>query len=888
MRDVLSVGGGFSPRVSGALFTAFLLVSLAALSSTASAQPPQWSIQVYFLPLGERGGVGEPRWLDRYGDRYFPGEVGNLTFQLVNTDCSSRAKDPYVRTFTQTWEDELQPILERLEAMNRTGYILDYMVEDSNAVVYGDRKLADWKVTVVGYCVGQPIQVESARVWFAWPGYGEALSSTLSLKKRLDAVDPIKYVFEGENSGWTLVFTLPFSFPPDIPSQLFEIQPTVTLSLRYPSGFVYEYRYGPLGSESQWRLWGLEGSVYGPFRLSPYRTFSLRITDYEGVIPLGGAKLILNAHMYMYSVSLTADSEGVVHVKRLPDFYSYDVGVTYTPPLVGEEIRVYLSPHDALDLASAGIIRTALYTLRVYPVDQGGEPLLNATVLLQLVEEPQTGRTARALNQSTGGYAGFYLLPTGNYTVTIYWRGVEVYSAPRYIGYHPTKGFSPLSFEAETMVSDLIVSAVDMAGNAVGAVFEVVGPTPESSFSNLARRDGVLVIPQQPLATYLVSAVNESASFNSRVSASSSVRPGEPVKISLPIYSVSLKILSMDGKPVPDAEITLHTLVFRSDPYGRITIPGVPGGVYGLSVRHRGVTVFSGEARIEGNTVLDISVRVYDLDLALLDGDGLPLVVEWSLSGSGGNYTGTGSRLYAPLLPEAPHRLAVYFREAGREVKVLDEEILPSKSRNASLTLPVSTTRFRIVWSDGEPFSGILVLDGERYPVTDGIPRVGRLVHRTFNISLETTGGVELLRKEVRHTGKEIEVVIPQTQIIVIVQDVFLRPVEGVRVQIYSLRRPGLLAASGTTGSDGKASFARLPEALAPFRVEATYGEERFEAYAPAGVLRFSLNSLVVWGTAIPATMIVGFLALVTAIALVAAIIGRVRARIAERRAGEE
>jgi hypothetical protein len=885
---VLSVQIGFSTLIFGASFIVVLLLTLASLSSTASAQPPQWSIQVYFLPLGEQGGVGEPQWLDRYGDRYFPGEIGNLTFQLVNTDCSSRARDPYVREFTQKWEDELRPIIERLDAMNRTGYIQDYVVEDSNAVVYGDRKLADWKVTVVGYCVGQPIQVESAKVWYAWPGYGESLSSTISLKKRLDAVDPIKYIFEGETRGWTLLFTLPFSFPPEISSQLFEMQPTVTLTLRYPSGFVYDYRYGPLGSDSQWWLWGLEGAVYGPFRLSPYRTFNLTVTDHDGVIPLGGAKLLLDAHMYTYEVRLTADSEGVVQFKRLPDFYSYDVVITYTPPLVGEEIRVYVSSHEALDLASAKTIRTELYTLRVYPIDQSGRLLINATVLLQLVEEPQTGRTAQALNQSTGGYASFYLLPTGNYSITIHWRGVEVFSAPRYIGYHPTQGFSPLSFEAKTAVSNLIVSAVDMAGNPVGAVFEVRGPTPETSFSNLARRDGVLVIPQQPLATYLVSAVNESAAFNSRVSASSSVRPGEPVKIILPIYSLSLKILSMDGKPVPGAEITLHTLAFRSDTYGGITIPGVPSGSYRLSVRHHGITVFSGEARIEGNTVLDIHVQVYDVDLTLVDGDGSPIVVEWILSGPGGNYSGTGNRLYAPLLPEAPHRLTVYFRETGKPILALDEEILPSEYRGESLTLPISTAKLRIVWSDGEPFNGTLVLDGERYPISGGIPRIGKLVHRTLNISLETTEGVELLRQEVQHTGKEIQVTVPQTQIVVIVQDVFLRPVEGAKVSIYSLRRPGLLAASGNTGGDGRALFTRLPEALGPYRVEVVYGDERFEVYAPAGVLRFGLNSLVVGGTAIPATLMVGALAVATAIALVAAIIGRVRARIAERRGREE
>lgn len=864
------------------------ILCFANLSQPAYAQPPQWRIEAYFLPLGQPSGSGEPKWLEEYGDRFFPGEVGNLTFQLVNTDCESRARDPHLRRFIQTWEDDMKPIFKRLEKMKTTGYILNYSVKDTNIAVYGDRKIADWDVTVTGYCVGRSIHVESAKVWFAWPGYGEALSSSIPIQRTLAAVDPIKYIFEGEARDSTIIFTIPFSFPSDIPSQLFEIQPTITLALRYPSGYTYEYQYGPLGSESHWWLWGPSGSAYGLFRLSPYRTFSLKITDHEGAMPLGNATLLLSAHMYPYSLFLMADQEGVARFERLPDFYTYTLRIVYKPPLIGDNVVVYTSTHEAIELASIEMIRVDLYTLRVYPIDQQGRPLINATVLLRLIEEPQTGRTAQYLNQSSTGYASFYLLPTGNYSIVISWRGVEVHSALRYIGYHPTYGFSPLSFTAVTAVSDLIVSAVDMAGNQVGAVFTVEGPTPESSYMGIERKDGVLVTTQQPIATYLVTAVNVSTAFNLRISASSLVRPGEPAKITLPIYSIRFKIFSMDEKPVPNADIIFHTITARSDVYGDLTIPGVPQGFYNLRIIYHNVSVYSDEVRVEGNLILELHVKLYDVNASFEDSEGSDIIVEWRLSGPGGNYTGIGSRLYAPLLPDVAHRLVAYFLEDGKQMKAFDADILPSQSRGSRLRLPISTARFSVFWRDGTPFNGTILVEGVRYPISSGLAKIGKLLHRTLNISVERTDGIELLRDEVQHTGEGIQVIIPQTFISITVQDIFFRPVEGARIVVYSLRKPGLVAASASTGADGTVYFNRLPEALAPYRVQVSLGGETFEAFASGGVLNFRLNSLVVSGTPIPSATLLGILVLVIAVALVAALIGRIRSSRAEGRAEGE
>jgi len=99
-------------------------------------------------------------------------------------------------------------------------------------------------------------------------------------------------------------------------------------------------------------------------------------------------------------------------------------------------------------------------------------------------------------------------------------------------------------------VDDLVVSAVDMAGNPVGAVFSVEGPTPETSGAEIVAADGVLRLEQMPIADYLVRATNNSRVFGVTVEGSTTARSGERAEIRLPIFGVTLRAVSMDGKPL--------------------------------------------------------------------------------------------------------------------------------------------------------------------------------------------------------------------------------------------------------------------------------------------------------------------------------------------------
>ncbi|MEM4239258.1 MAG: hypothetical protein QXP49_06105, partial [Nitrososphaerota archaeon] len=325
----------------------------------------------------------------------------------------------------------------------------------------------------------------------------------------------------------------------------------------------------------------------------------------------------------------------------------------------------------------------------------------------------------------------------------------------------------------------------------------------------------------------------------------------------------------------------------RSDRDGALSIPGVPGGVYSLRAYYRDVPVYSGEVRVAGNVLEEIYVAVFDVNMSLVDWDGRPIIAEWVIEGAGGRFAGVGSRLAAELLPNTDHRVLIYFWERGTPRLVLNSSILPSESRTGSLRLQISPAKFRVFWSGGEPFNGTVTLNGVTYALSNGVAQSDPLRHGALNISVLGWGGTEILRQEIMHNGTEIKLVIQQTVITVSVSDILSRPVQDARVVVYSGRRPGLIAGADSTGPEGSVSFIKLPTALAPYRVEVSYGDEKFEVWTAGGVLRVRLNSLVLAGVPIPGSTILASLLGVLSVALAAALIQRIRARLRQR-GGEE
>jgi hypothetical protein len=853
-----------------------LALALIMLShQPAVAQPARWDLKVLFLPLGppqtDARGTGAS-WLASYRDTYFPGEMANLTFQLVNVDCSQRIYTPFVKEFRRAWESDVSPIFERARILKEAGFIENYSVQDTNIEIYGDRKIADWRLEIYGYCSGRAIYVESATVWFAWKGIGRAVEAAARIERSLEALKPLDYILKNDINSSITIFTTSLRVPPSVdPSQL-DTQPTVTIRMRYPSGFSYEYDYSPLGWPEGLEIWGLRGAAYGRFRLSPYRTFSLYIKDYEGVIALPGAEVVINAYVYPFKMSLSADGEGAVEVRRLPDAYTYEVVVNYTVPLLGQELTVLIGFYDAYRLALAGELRTELYTLRISPVDRSGRAIEGALVRIRPDEFGLGGSEFAAENATRGGYAAFYLVPTGNYTFIVEWRGVTVFRGYRYVGTHPTYGFAPPSFSIPTSVDDLVLMALDKAGNSVGAFFTVKGPSAETSFYQIEAADGVLRLPQMPIADYTVSAANYSKIFNVRVEVTATVRPGSEVRLSLPIYGVVLRALSMDGKPLSGALVRLHSISATTDTSGRALFAGVPSGSYGVEVVFENITVHRGLVEVRDNVFEDLECYVYDAHVRFLSADGAPVIVHWSLSSPGRRFEGMGAEIMLELLPEQEYGLAARLVQDGRESLILDENVLAFQLRDAVFTLPLGKLALRVLWDDGTPFEGYVSALGDGRRLVGGVVELGTLPFGTYNVSVIGGGGVEVLRLEIRHDGGEKTIRVGSATIVVRVTDVLGRPLEGARITLQSPKAPGVTLATATTPSDGTVKITRIPAALAPLKVVATYGGLSDEHWVTQGEVTISFPALAIGGTLLDAGLVLvgvgGLVALIVSMEL--------------------
>jgi hypothetical protein len=150
-----------------------------------------------------------------------------------------------------------------------------------------------------------------------------------------------------------------------------------------------------------------------------------------------------------------------------------------------------------------------------------------------------------------------------------------------------------------------------------------------------------------------------------------------------------------------------------------------------------------------------------------------------------------------------------------------------------------------------------------------------------YNVTVRGVGDIEVLRTGVTHGGAEETIRISSSSIVVRVSDMLGRPIEGAGVRIQSQKIPGVLA-TATTGPDGEARFTKIPTALAPFIVTATYGGRTEEKLTGPGEASITIPAIAIGGTLIDSWIVfaaIGLLAAVIAILLVARAVSRRRGR---------
>ena len=868
-------------RSEAALLAVLIAGAFAHLAlGTASAQPT-WSF-----------------WAEVSGALY-PGETHNVTVILRNTQCVERRDE--IRFDYEHWptlmnlrDEEVEEFKAKAEEGVSLGVFRSYsiFVNQTDWKWFGPKQILVSNITIVirDYCVYKPIFVEKVRIWFPWKGYGRSLSSEVNVGKVLRGYDVsefplsiLKAVGPREEGPWYDYYrnvSIPFRVPEDLPSEFLGSQGIVVEVDARTEGGVWTFG-GAFGQPSV--------RVTGQVDVRPFRTFTLRVTDGEGAIPLGGAEVRLQAHVYPFSLKLTTNASGMVEVFRLPDYYTYSVRVLYRPPLLNESIPVLISDMDALQMVKG--IRTELHTMRVFPKDLKGRALEGANVVVDAISiHLAPGVKANLLsNETAKGYATFPLLPTGNYSYRILWKGVEVCSGTRYLGYHPTYGMRPGSFEVTCRVGDLRIRAVDGMGNAIGAELSVLGRAASGDVILVFlqkveyAKNGTLVIRQVPPGTYTVEAVNKSAAFGKEVRGSAvlelgpEIRPENEVVVRLPVFGVRIAVVSEDGDQLDAYRLEFGPI--KAEMKGTAVLSGVPEGEYPMRVIYRGVEVFSGSVKVEGNVEKTFRARVFRASFLLKDFDGEQVTASWKVTGPGGTFSGSSPRGVTEPLPEAPHRLEVRGKVLGKEVVLLNTTFLPSQLRNATLTIPLVTPVFRVVWSDGYPFEGQLEVPelGLKAPVVDGKAKLdAKVLIGNYRVLIYDRNGARVHEERTGIASGGSELRIRAVSLTVKLVDVLGQPISGASVQVRGAQ--GIILAEGKTDQSGQLSIIRLPAAQAPFLASAGWGGKRVEAISQGGEVVLRIDAINLGGTAVDPALVGAGVAGVIAVAAVV-IIRRLRKR---------
>jgi len=321
------------------------------------------------------------------------GEWGKLKANITNMDCSLRqpSDKPFEKEFKGIPKQDLELILNRAQEMNESGWIKDYDYKIENAYGFGGQVYLDAKLMIKEACQGKSIKLYHALLWFPWKKYpGRDWAFRADANVELKAFNPIDYILNGRSPGSSIVLEFNIFIPPDIYPEERLLKPVMDLRVHYPGWIDYTLETYP---------------THGPFEIQPYRSFNLTVTDYDGLNPISGARVVIRRLMHYYDVReyITPDN-GTIRIYRLKED-DYEVRVYWNSSLfLQESPLVHIGHHTAYDLASKGV-RTLLFNVEVRVLDLRERPLNGARIVLDGVEVI-----------TENGLTLYQLVPNGNHS----------------------------------------------------------------------------------------------------------------------------------------------------------------------------------------------------------------------------------------------------------------------------------------------------------------------------------------------------------------------------------------------------------------------------------------------------------------------------------------
>ena len=647
------------------ILLALSLASITSMSSKVAAQPT-WSFKITAKPAA-----------------LYPGEWSYITLNITNMDCQSDLRIPEsIYELEDVHEDVLEKILARAEEMNRSRQIEDFEWTTVSMRGYGGDLYYTGELKLYGVCKGKAITIKKSYLWFPFKGTTRTYIFENSTEVTLQAFDREAYILEGFSNGSSVLMTFKVFVPPDIPPENFAAKPVIDIRVDYPDWIEYT-------------LEDLKISNPEEVVIQPYRTFNLTITDYDGLSPLAGAKVVISRLIHYYDKREYVTSEnGTIRIHRLKEG-DYEVRVYWSSAEYRQERELVCLERPSAYELSKGLLKTHVYNLEVNLLDLKDRNVGNATIILDGIQK-----------RSINGKAVFHLVPEGNHSIEVWFKGLKLHDGWVWAGYHPTyySGKPSTSKIIKLNISDLLVQAVDDAGRPVGAVFSVEGPTDETTVPESYAPDGLLNLSQIPIAEYKVKAVNFSKPFSREIEEFGLFRPGQLNKIILPLYQVRVKILDVEGMPVRGASVSLGPLNAKSDDDGFTVFEQVPEGSYNLTVKWLKVIVYSGGLNVDSAKELDVKAGIYDIKIEVRDLDGYQKRIHYILSDPSGRTFEEEYSAYinAEDIPSGQCLLEVLDPSSGWMILKSSYNCSELASMK-ELKLPLGRMKVKILSSNGNP-----------------------------------------------------------------------------------------------------------------------------------------------------------------------------------------
>lgn len=770
---------------------------------------------VIFLISSFNGVVveGQPTWnfrVEVLPGEYYMGEWGKIRVNITNIDCFTREKGAYQQKFNNMNSKVFEEYLKRADLMRSKDFITGYHYFVEKLYGYGGEIYGDYTLAVYGVCAGRKITLTGAGLWFPWTNYGRSLISWKNVRIDLEAFNPIKFILNGYDNRSSTIIEFDFLFPEDINPDEIGSEPSIDIRAIIPGWLEYTLQSYPLINN---------------LKLLPYRSFNLKVTDFDGLNILPGAKLVLRRLIYYHDVrEYVVPENGTVKITRLLDD-KYQVEVYWSSlEYLQQHLHVYFEQHWSYELASSKIIKTRLFNLKIKILDLKNSTIDNARIVFDGIEK-----------LAPKGLAMYMLVPEGNHSIQVYWKKIKVFDGWVWVGYHPTiyPWITHPAVEHTLIlpVGDLVVQAVDSGGNPVGANFTIIGLNPETSIGNIYFRNGLLNISQVPLGEYVVRAVNTSKIFNQIVEKQGVYVPSGLVVnyIELPIHSVELKIVSMDDKPLSDAWIVFGPLRLKLSEEGRIKIVGIPVGSYSITIFWRNEVVHDSDVVVSSSTSSKLRVEVYDIHLRFTDSRGRRLLCNYSFTAPGAirvESTKIEDELSVDMVPEGVSRLVV---------RNVESKLLYNKTMKVSdfwkyreIRLPVDDLVVNVTWSSGEPLEKsevkvkdlIYGLEYSKFTNGSGLAVFERMAFSNYSIRVnypETPLALKMYNQF--FDGKMIDIVVEKAWLGVRVVYSDGNPIEHAEVTVFY----GMVSFGKVyTDRNGYAFFRALPK-LSPYTVKVKY-----------------------------------------------------------------